>query len=101
MQVVGVFLLAYGCVWSSTHRASDVGLYIALQNVPNTLSSELALEDCCAPLEVSRCGELTRNEFHDFFSRSVQNHDDLLKVLPDASVALNYELYVGDLESLT
>jgi len=101
MQVVSVFLLAHGCVWSSTHRASDVGLDIAVQNGSNSFSSELALKDCCAPLEVSRCGELARNEFHDFFSRAVQNHDNFLKVLPDASVALNYELHVGDLESLT
>ena len=101
MQVVSVFLLAHSCVRSSTHRANDVGLDIALQNVSNTFSGEFALEDCCAPLEVSRCGELARNEFHDFFSRPIQNHDNLLKVLPDTSVALNYELYFGNLESLT
>lgn len=101
MQVVSVFLFAHGCIWSSTHRASDVSFNVAFQNVSNTFNSEPALEDCCAPLEVPRCGELARNEFHDFFSRPVQNHDNFLEVLPDASVALNYKLYGGDLESFT
>ena len=99
MQVVSVFLFANGCIRSSTHWASNVGFYVALQNISNTFSSEPALEDCCAPREVPRCGELARNEFHDFFSRPVQNHDNLLEVLPDASVALNHELYVRDLKS--